>query len=66
MGGAMGDDALAGNADAQPCGRTSIPVTHATTSDAERYFIGEESGGCIYVESTFSSSFSLCSDFAIS
>jgi len=30
------------------------------------YFIGEKSLGCMYVESTFSTSFSLCSDFPIS
>jgi len=30
------------------------------------YFIGEKSVGCMYVESTFSTSLSACSDFTIS
>jgi hypothetical protein len=41
-------------------------VSHRGTGATRHYFIAEKSVGCMYVDSTFSTSLLACSDFAIS
>jgi len=40
--------------------------SHQRSCQIRHYFIGENSVGCMYVTSTFSTVFSLCSDFTTS
>jgi len=55
-----------GQACEQKCTAVNCMGVEARYPQIRHYFIGEKSVGCMYVESTFSTSLLACSDFSTS